>query len=105
MCTNKHSRRCHKGSHSDANNTLPPFLANIYGPSIITGHHTAKNKANYWVIGTPAGVLIPYNIKQKLGLIRSNRWPNIVIPEGEVNRLCAIYREAELRGIGFGRPK
>jgi len=45
--------------------------SNIY--SVIVGHHTTKNQPNYWICGTEVGSIVPYNVKQKVGLIRSNR--------------------------------
>lgn len=77
---------------------------NLYKHSIIVGQHLVKGP-NYWVCGNQDGEVVPYNLHQKLGLIKSNRWPNIMVPDDVKERVCAMYRECELRGISFKKPK
>ena len=86
--------------------TKPCFKAgrNLFGPSIIEGHNPKKNKPNYWCTGMKDGTIIPYNLKLKLGMTLKGR-PNHQCTGQEKARVAAMYRECELRGIGFKKPK
>ena len=86
--------------------TKPCFKAgrNLYGHAIIIGHNPKKNIPNYWCTGTKSGIIIPYNLKLKLGMTMKGR-PNHQSTESEKARVAAMFRECELRGISFKRPK
>jgi hypothetical protein len=58
---------------------------NIYGNSVVVGHHETHHAENYWIVGDGVD-LIPYNVKQKLGYIKTKRWQNITVHEPAVLR-------------------
>ena len=77
---------------------------NVFGHSIIVGHNPKKNKPNFWCTGTKEGIIVPYNLKLKLGMTLKGR-PNHQSTDAEKSRVAAMYRECELRGGGFKKPK
>ena len=93
-------------NHQTLSNPCKKANTNVFHHthSVIVGANPTKpGTKNFWVIGTKEGVIIPYNLKLKLGMVRNGSKIH-VCDTAEKARVAAIYRECELRGIGFKKP-
>jgi len=90
-------------NHKALSNECKRAGKNVFGHSVIVGHNPKTGGLNFWVCGTQGGVIIPYNLKLKLRMTLSGR-DNHQSTGEEKARVAAMYRECELRGIGFQRP-
>ena len=86
------SKPCKKAGH------------NLYGHSVIVGRNPKTGGPNFWVCGTKEEVIVPYNLKLKLTMTLLGR-ANHQSTDEEKARVAAMYRECELRGVGFKRPQ
>jgi hypothetical protein len=77
---------------------------NLFGHSVIVGYNPKTRGKNFWVCGDKLGMIIPYNLKRKLAMTRKGR-ANHQSTDEEKARVAAMYRECELRGVGFKQPK